>query len=77
MEMSSLSVSTSEMPLRDGSSSSHVQDDSTSDIATFQPSRLFYLSFGTLTILAMMVSLDGTSVSVALPVSAPTFIMRD
>ena len=37
--------------------------------AAFKPRRRFYLAFSSLTILAMMVSLDGTSVSVALPVS--------
>lgn len=35
----------------------------------FNPSKGFYLAFLVLTVLAMMVSLDGTSVSVALPVS--------
>ena len=35
----------------------------------FRPGYRFYLAFASLTILAMMVSLDGTSVSVALPVS--------
>ncbi|KAI4721514.1 putative MFS transporter [Aureobasidium sp. EXF-10727] len=36
----------------------------------FRPSRKFYLAFSVLTVLAMMVSLDGTSVSVALPIIA-------
>ena len=34
----------------------------------FKPGYQFYLAFSSLTVLAMMVSLDGTSVSVALPV---------
>ena len=36
----------------------------------FEPSYRFYLAFSSLAVLAMMVSLDGTSVSVALPVCA-------
>jgi hypothetical protein len=36
---------------------------------TFNPGARFYLAFSSLVVLAMMVSLDGTSVSVALPVS--------
>ncbi|THW18046.1 putative MFS transporter [Aureobasidium pullulans] len=38
----------------------------------FNPSKGFYLAFLVLTVLAMMVSLDGTSVSVALPIIANT-----
>ena len=34
----------------------------------FEPGYRFYLAFSSLAVLAMMVSLDGTSVSVALPV---------
>lgn len=36
---------------------------------TFNPGARFYMAFSSLVVLAMMVSLDGTSVSVALPVS--------
>ncbi|KAL9095161.1 MAG: hypothetical protein Q9165_002417 [Trypethelium subeluteriae] len=36
----------------------------------FHPGARFYLAFSSLTVLAMMVSLDGTSVSVALPIIA-------
>ncbi|KAL3426467.1 MFS multidrug transporter [Phlyctema vagabunda] len=38
------------------------------DISEFRPDARFYLAFSSLTVLAMMVSLDGTSVSVALPI---------
>jgi hypothetical protein len=34
----------------------------------FNPGARFYFAFSSLTVLAMMVALDGTSVSVALPV---------
>lgn len=37
----------------------------------FNPGPRFYLAFSSLTVLAMMVALDGTSVSVALPVRLP------
>ena len=39
------------------------------EIAPFKPGYRFYMAFSSLAVLAMMVSLDGTSVSVALPVS--------
>lgn len=38
------------------------------DTGKFRPGYCFYLAFSSLAVLAMMVSLDGTSVSVALPV---------
>lgn len=38
------------------------------DGTNFHPGARFYLAFSSLAVLAMMVSLDGTSVSVALPV---------
>jgi hypothetical protein len=38
------------------------------DETTFKPGHRFYLAFGTLSILTLMVALDGTSISVALPV---------
>lgn len=37
-------------------------------LAKFKPGYMFYLAFSALSVLALMVSLDGTSVSVALPV---------
>lgn len=36
---------------------------------TFNPGGRFHLAFASITVLAMMVSLDSTSISVALPVS--------
>ncbi|KAI1079847.1 putative MFS multidrug transporter [Whalleya microplaca] len=53
----------------------HVDALEQSDVANatdteFKPNYGFYLAFSSLTILAMMVSLDGTSVSVALPIMA-------
>jgi len=38
----------------------------------FQPSRRLYVAFATLSVITLMVALDGTSLSVALPVSLPT-----
>lgn len=38
------------------------------DETTFKPGHRFYFAFGTLSILTLMVALDGTSISVALPV---------
>lgn len=37
--------------------------------AEFKPTLMLYLAFGTLAVITMMVALDGTSLSVALPVS--------
>ena len=39
------------------------------DEEEFHPGYRFYLAFATLSILTLMVALDGTSISVALPVS--------
>ncbi len=39
------------------------------DPATFKPSPRLYIAFGTLAVITLMVALDGTSLSVALPVS--------
>ena len=39
----------------------------------FKPTPRFYLAFGTLAVITMMVALDGTSLSVALPVELPIF----
>lgn len=38
----------------------------------FKPTLRFYLAFGTLSVITMMVALDGTSLSVALPVRCPS-----
>lgn len=43
-------------------------DASSNRMTKFEPGYRFYLAFSSLAVLAMMVSLDGTSVSVALPV---------
>lgn len=37
--------------------------------AEFKPSKRLYVAFGTLAVITLMVALDGTSLSVALPVS--------
>ena len=44
---------------------------SSNGVTKFDPGWRFYLAFSSLAVLAMMVSLDGTSVSVALPVRLP------
>ena len=38
----------------------------------FKPSRRLYVAFATLAVITLMVALDGTSLSVALPVSLPS-----
>ena len=43
-------------------------DASSNGVSKFEPGYRFYLAFSSLAVLAMMVALDGTSVSVALPV---------
>lgn len=53
-----------ENPSQNGNSG--LDDDSA---VTFNPGARFYMAFSSLVVLATMVSLDGTSVSVALPVS--------
>lgn len=61
----------------DGDRRGHEQDahgsgdkinDENTDTGNFKPGYRFYLAFSSLAVLALMVSLDGTSVSVALPV---------
>ena len=42
--------------------------DKAANLTSFSPGYRFYLAFASLSIIAMMVALDGTSVSVALPV---------
>jgi hypothetical protein len=44
------------------------------DEEEFKPGFRFYLAFATLSILTLMVALDGTSISVALPVYLATFL---
>lgn len=48
-------------------SMSGVQEEKASE-AEFKPSLRLYLAFSTLAVITMMVALDGTSLSVALPV---------
>ena len=43
-------------------------DGSSNNVSGFEPGYRFYLGFSSLAVLAMMVLLDGTSISVALPV---------
>ena len=52
----------------EGQRSSIKSKDKQTDVSQFKPGYQFYLAFSSLAVLAMMVSLDGTSVSVALPV---------
>lgn len=40
--------------------------------AEFRPSRRLYVAFATLAVITLMVALDGTSLSVALPVQLPS-----
>ena len=44
---------------------------SSKDVTKFNPSRRFYLAYSSLAVLVMMVALDGSSVSVALPARLP------
>ena len=44
---------------------------SSNDVTKFNPGRRFYLAYSSLTVLVMMVALDGSSVSVALPARPP------
>jgi hypothetical protein len=46
--------------------------DGDADSIEFNPDYRFYLAFSSLAVLAMMVALDGTAVSVALPVRLPS-----
>jgi hypothetical protein len=46
-----------------------TDDQSNDGPVTFNPGGRFHLAFASITVLAMMVSLDSTSISVALPVS--------
>ena len=43
------------------------------DPYTFKPTPRLFIAFGTLAVITLMVALDGTSLSVALPVSAFSF----
>ena len=46
-------------------------ENDTAKVEKFKPDVHFWLAFSPLTVLVVMVALDGTSLSVALPVSAP------
>lgn len=47
-----------------------ISKESASSVTEFKPSLRLYLAFGTLCVLTLMVALDGTSISVALPIIA-------
>lgn len=67
-----------EKPLRQSTSSNSLQQVKSAGIppvpeAEFKPTTRLLLAFGTLAVITLMVALDGTSLSVALPVgSFPT-----
>ena len=44
---------------------------SSNDVTKFNPGKRFYLAYSSLAVLVMMVALDGSSVSVALPARLP------
>lgn len=44
---------------------------SSKDVTKFNPGKRFYLAYSSLAVLVMMVALDGSSVSVALPARLP------
>lgn len=52
------------------SSSSSTKSNKAEEVAAFNPTRRFYLAFVALAVLTLMVALDGTSLSVALPTVA-------
>jgi len=60
------SISPQSTPQSQDANTNNSQDGSN---IVFNPGARFYFAFSSLTVLAMMVALDGTSVSVALPVS--------
>jgi predicted MFS family arabinose efflux permease len=65
-----------EKDVRDGARStspspaSLISRESTDPAAEFKPTARLYLAFGALAVLTLMVALDGTSISVALPIIA-------
>lgn len=65
-----------EKELQDGARSespspaSSVSKESSDAAAEFKPTARLYLAFGALAVLTLMVALDGTSISVALPIIA-------
>jgi MFS family permease len=59
-----------EPPAVSSSSSSSLSEQRKNDGAPFKPSARFLLAFASLAVLTLMVALDGTSISVALPVIA-------
>ena len=52
------------------SPASSISKESTDSAAEFKPTARLYLAFGALAVLTLMVALDGTSISVALPIIA-------
>lgn len=57
----------------------HVEDqprERKTESPDFKPSTRLYLAFLTLAVITMAVALDGTSLSVALPVSSPRSILE-
>jgi predicted MFS family arabinose efflux permease len=52
------------------SPASSISKESTDSAAEFKPTTRLYLAFGALAVLTLMVALDGTSISVALPIIA-------
>lgn len=57
-----------DIPMASAEHDPDTVDGSFDAASRFEPGLRFYLAFSSLAVLAMMVSLDGTSVSVALPV---------
>lgn len=51
--------------------------DRKAEFPEFKPSTRLYLAFLTLAVITMAVALDGTSLSVALPVSSPRMIRKE
>lgn len=47
-------------------------NESSNGVTKFNPGRRFYLAYSSLAVLVMMVALDGSSVSVALPARLPS-----
>jgi MFS family permease len=52
------------------SPASSISEESIDSAAEFKPTARLYLAFGALAVLTLMVALDGTSISVALPIIA-------
>ena len=54
-----------------GEHESDTIDANSKDVTKFNPGKRFYLAYSSLAVLVMMVALDGSSVSVALPARPP------